>query len=111
MKFEWDENKNQLNSCKHGIRFEEAVYVFSDQFALSIPDDEHSEGEERWLLLGKNLNERLLLVVHTLRRNDVIRIIFARKATANEAKTYMKRIVKLKMNTISLLLIARHHSV
>jgi uncharacterized protein len=92
MKFEWDENKNQLNIRKHGISFYDAAYVFSDPFALSMPDDEHSETEERWLLLGKNLNERLLLIVHTLRHDDIIRIISARKATVNEATTYMKRL-------------------
>ena len=94
MKFEWDENKNLLNIRKHGISFYDAAYVFSDPFALSIPDDEHSETEERWLILGKNLNQRLLLVVHTLRHNNIIRIISARKATANEATTYMKRLTK-----------------
>ena len=52
MKFTWDENKNQLNIRKHGIDFGDAAYVFADSFALSIPDDEHSETEERWLLLG-----------------------------------------------------------
>jgi uncharacterized protein len=94
MKFEWDENKNQLNIRKHGISFYEAAYVFSDPFALSIADNDHSETEDRWLLLGKNLNERLLLVVHTLRHDDIIRIISARKATANETKTYTKRLSK-----------------
>jgi uncharacterized protein len=60
MKFEWDENKNQLNIRKHGIDFADAAYVFSDPFALNLPDDQHSETEERWILLGKNLNERVL---------------------------------------------------
>jgi uncharacterized protein len=94
MKFEWDEDKNRFNIQKHGIDFADAAYVFSDPFALSIPDDEHSESEERWLLLGKNLNERLLLVVHTYRYEDVIRIISARKATATETATYVKRLTK-----------------
>jgi uncharacterized protein len=94
MKFEWDESKNQLNIRKHGIDFAEAVYVFSDPFALSIPDDDHSADEERWVLLGKDLNERLLLVVHTYRYDDVIRIISARKATATETTTYVKRLTK-----------------
>jgi len=94
MKFEWDENKNQLNIRKHGVDFADAAYVFSDPFALSIPDDEHSASEERWLLLGKNLNERVLLVVHTYRYDDVIRIISARKATATETATYVKRLSK-----------------
>jgi uncharacterized protein len=52
MKFEWDENKNQINIRKHGIDFHDDAYVFSDPFALNLPDDEHSEMEERWLLLG-----------------------------------------------------------
>ncbi len=94
MKFEWDENKNQLNIRKHGINFRDAAYVFSDPFALNIPDDEHSNNEERWLLLGQNLNEQVLLVVHTFRCGDVIRIISARKATANEKATYLKRLRK-----------------
>ncbi len=54
MKFEWDENKNQINIRKHGVDFCPAVYVFADPYALSIPDDEHSENEKRWLLLGKS---------------------------------------------------------
>ncbi len=90
MKFTWDENKNQLNIRKHGINFCDAAYVFSDPFALSIPDDGHSETEERWLLLGKSLNEQMLLVVH----DDVVRIISARKATATETAIYMKRLTK-----------------
>lgn len=94
MRFEWDENKNQLNLRKHGVDFRDAAYVFSDPFALSIPDDEHSETEERWLLLGKNLNERVLLVVHTFLYNDGVRIISARKATTTETATYVKRLTK-----------------
>jgi uncharacterized DUF497 family protein len=94
MRFEWDENKNQANIRKHGIDFREAVYVFSDPHALSIPDDDHSDDEERWVLLGKNLNERILLVVHTYRRDDLIRVISARKATPNEQSTYLKRVRK-----------------
>jgi len=53
MKFEWDENKNQINIRKHGIDFHDAAYVFSDPFALSIPDDEHSEMEERLAFIGE----------------------------------------------------------
>ncbi|OHX37713.1 hypothetical protein BJL95_07890 [Methylomonas sp. LWB] len=91
MKFEWDENKNQNNIRKHGVDFRQAVYVFADPFALSMPDNEHSDDEERWLLLGKNLNEQILLVVHTFRYDDMIRIISARKATQNEKATYTRR--------------------
>jgi uncharacterized protein len=92
MRFEWDEHKNQTNIAKHGIDFRQAVYVFSDPFALSIPDDEHSEDEERWVLLGNSLNEQILLVVHTFRKDDVIRIISARKATTNEQQNYHRRL-------------------
>jgi uncharacterized DUF497 family protein len=94
MKFEWDESKNQFNIRKHGINFVNATYVFSDPFALSIPDNEHSEDEERWLLLGQSLNKSVLLVVHTFRYDEAIRIISARKATTNETATYLKRLTK-----------------
>lgn len=94
MKFTWDENKNQLSIRKHGIDFAGAAYVFADPFALSIPDDEHSETEDRWLLLGKSLSEQMLLVVHTFRYDDVVRIISARKATSTEIAAYMKRLTK-----------------
>ena len=53
MKFTWDENKNQLNIRKHGIDFGDAAYVFSDPFALSIPDDEHSETEKTLAFIGQ----------------------------------------------------------
>jgi len=94
MRFEWDETKNQANIRKHGIDFRQAAYVFSDPFALSIPDDEYSENEERWLLLGKSLSEQILLVVHTIRHDDAIRLISARKATNSEKTTYLKRAMK-----------------
>jgi len=56
MKFEWDRKKENINIQKHGISFEQASYVFSDPFALNRYDEEHSEDEERWILLGKSLN-------------------------------------------------------
>jgi uncharacterized DUF497 family protein len=70
MKFEWDENKNQLNIRKHGISFYDAAYVFSDPFALSIPDDYHSETE---YLNEKCLNkqENLQILVNDLLRKDI----------------------------------------
>lgn len=94
MKFEWDENKNQANIKKHGINFADAVYVFSDLFALNIPDDEHSDIEERWILLGKSLQMSVLLIVHTYREGDSIRIISARKSTKNEQRIYEMRCQK-----------------
>ncbi|KJV07006.1 BrnT family toxin [Methylocucumis oryzae] len=94
MKFEWDESKNQTNIRKHGVDFRDAVYVFADPFALNLLDDDHSADEERWLLLGVNLREQTLLVVHTYRTDEIIRIISARKATHNEKATYLKRVKK-----------------
>jgi uncharacterized DUF497 family protein len=92
MKFEWDENKNKLNIKKHGISFADACYVFADTFALSIPDNEHSDSEERWLLLGKSvMSSKILLVVHTIKIGDIIRIISARKATKQEEQAYFAR--------------------
>jgi len=94
MKFEWDKNKEKINIKKHGVTFEQASYVFSDKFALNRFDDEHSDEEDRWVILGKVLNETLLLVVHTFRDTDgieFVRIISARKATKLENKTYQQR--------------------
>lgn len=97
MKFEWDRKKEKTNIQKHGVSFEQASYVFSDPFALNKYDESHSQDEERWILLGKSLNEVVLVVVHTFRDNDgveSVRIISARKATKQEQKTYRKRVPK-----------------
>jgi uncharacterized DUF497 family protein len=94
MKFEWDPRKEKINIKKHKVSFEEAAYVFSDKHALSLFDSEHSEDEERWVLLGKSLKAMMLVVVHTFREKDgteVVRIISARKATKNEQNAYEKR--------------------
>jgi uncharacterized DUF497 family protein len=87
MKFEWDRKKENINIKKHGVSFEQASYVFADPFALNRYDEEHSEDEERWILLGKSLNQTILLVAHTFRDNDgkeFVRIISARRATKRE---------------------------
>ena len=97
MKFEWDTAKEKSNIKKHKVSFEQAAYVFSDIHSLSRYDDEHSEDEERWILLGKSINEIILLVVHTFRDKDdveIVRIISARHATKNEEKTYNERCQK-----------------
>ena len=92
IKFEWDEKKAQSNIHKHGISFEEAMSVFYDERAIEFFDDEHSEWEERFLLLGLSQKMNLLLICHCYREsNGTIRIISARKATKNEAKYYEKR--------------------
>ena len=87
--FEWDKNKNEINKIKHKISFEEAKTVFYDDEALVIDDPEHSETEERFIILGMSFKANLLVVCHCYRENDeVIRIISARKATNNERKWY-----------------------
>ncbi len=89
IRFEWDENKNTINKRKHRISFEEAQTVFYDAEALVIPDPEHSQDEERFIILGMSRQAKLLVVCHCYRASEtVIRIISARKATRNEAGQY-----------------------
>ena len=91
IRFEWDENKNQINKVKHGIDFNEAKTVFYDDNAIMFDDPEHSMEEERFLLLGISEYENLCIVSHCYRGKDnIIRIISARKATKNETKTYVR---------------------
>ena len=79
--FEWDENKNKRNQKKHGISFEEAKTVFYDEDAIQFFDDDHSESEERFIMLGFSDHARMLIVCHCTRENDsIIRIISARKS-------------------------------
>jgi uncharacterized DUF497 family protein len=85
----WDENKNKLNQKKHKVSFEEAKTVFIDDTAQMIYDPDHSQDEERFILLGISMNARILIVCHFYRKNDgIIRIISARKATKKEEKQY-----------------------
>ena len=87
--FEWDENKNQINIRKHGVSFEEAKTVFYDEEALLIDDPEHSEEEDRFIILGFSRNANMLVVCHCYRESDTkIRIISARKATKAERLYY-----------------------
>lgn len=86
--FEWDHRKAAANLKKHGIAFEEAQSVFFDDRARLIDDPDHSEAEDRFVLLGLSSSLRLLLVCHCYRQEGVIRIISARKATARESKHY-----------------------
>ncbi|MBN2701117.1 MAG: BrnT family toxin [Methylothermaceae bacterium] len=85
MRFEWDESKRKTNFRKHGIDFADAVAVFYDPMAISIEDTDHSE--ERFLTLGMDAFNRILVVTYTY-REDVIRIISARKAEPLERKQY-----------------------
>ena len=89
LRFEWDARKATLNANKHGVSFEEAQSVFSDDQARLIDDPEHSDDEERFVLLGLSSSLRLLVVVHCYRaEGNVIRIISARKATREEQRFY-----------------------
>ena len=87
--FEWDQRKAAANEKKHGVSFEEAKSVFSDERAKLIDDPDHSEEEDRFILLGLSSTLRVLVVCHCYREEgNVIRIISARKATAKESKFY-----------------------
>ena len=88
-RFEWDEAKNRANRRKHGIGFEEARSAFLDEYARVTPDSEHSDDEERFVLLGLSTALRLLVVCHCYRESEeIIRLISARKATRQEADQY-----------------------
>ena len=90
LRFDWDESKAAANAKKHGISFEEAKSVFLDERAKLINDPDHSEDEERFVLLGISSTLRLLVVCHCYRDiGNVIRIISARKANASESKFYL----------------------
>ena len=87
--FTWDERKDKANKKKHGISFEEAKTVFFDDNALEYFDPDHSDDEDRFLLLGNSFQLRILVVCHCFRKSESeIRIISARKATKKEKKTY-----------------------
>jgi uncharacterized DUF497 family protein len=85
--FEWDANKAQANLAKHKVSFETATTVFGDPRSVTIPDPAHSQGENRFIILGRSYDEKLLVVVHT-ERGDNIRIISARPASRRERKQY-----------------------
>ena len=90
--FEWDEAKKRLNVRKHGVSFEEAQTVFFDENALEFPDPDHSDEEDRFLLLGRSFRLRVLVVCHCMRQSEsVIRIVSARRATAKERQVYIRR--------------------
>ena len=90
--FEWDPAKEKANFNKHGVHFEQAAQVFRDPLALTIPDEEHSEIEMRWITLGTDASGRHVLVVHTfIQVNEElgrIRLISARRPTKAEIHAY-----------------------
>lgn len=89
LRIEWDAAKARANEAKHGVTFEEAGTVFLDERALLIADPDHSDQEDRFVILGLSSSLRMLVVCHCYRDSGrVIRIISARKATKSESKTY-----------------------
>jgi uncharacterized protein len=89
LNFEWDERKAAANAKKHGVTFDEAKSVFVDERAKLIDDPDHSDEEDRFVLLGLSGALRMLLVCDCYRVDDhVIRIISARKANPKESKSY-----------------------
>lgn len=91
LRFEWEPRKASINVKKHGISFEEGKSVFYDENAKLISDPDHSEDEDRFILLGVSHSLRVILVCHCYRSEDnVVRIISARKATPKESKAYQR---------------------
>ncbi len=89
LEFEWDPRKNRANLRKHRVAFEEARSVFFDEDALVASDPDHSDEEDRFLIIGFSIRARMLLVCFCERRGGhVIRIISARKATRKEQYQY-----------------------
>lgn len=92
IKIEWDESKNVINKRKHGISFQEASTVFSDENALLLKDPDHSLEEERFILLGLSSSINILVVCHCYRSKDeIIRLVSARKANKSERNQYINR--------------------
>lgn len=92
IRFEWDERKSRTNESKHGVSFSEAQSVFYDENALLIPDPDHSQDEDRFVLLGVSAAAHVLVVCHCYRESDeIIRIISARRANRTEQASYRRR--------------------
>ena len=89
IRFDWDETKNTANIKKHGVSFEEAQTIFLDEKAIRYFDPDHSQDEDRFIMLGMSFKLRVLVVCHCYRSSDsIIRIISARRATKKESQTY-----------------------
>jgi uncharacterized DUF497 family protein len=89
MEFDWDKNKAERNLSKHEVSFEEAKTVFDDPLYVDFYDPDHSEDEDRYLLVGQSSQGRLLIVSYT-ERGDLIRLISAREVTKTERETYQQ---------------------
>jgi uncharacterized DUF497 family protein len=92
LRFEWDPKKNRENRRRHKVSFEEAETAFADEHGLLTADPDHSAQEERFIPLGLSATLRLLVVCHTYReREELIRLISARKANRSERAQYGRR--------------------
>jgi uncharacterized DUF497 family protein len=87
IRFEWDLEKAEANARRHGVSFMEALTVFGDPLSLTVADPSHSEREERLLLLGRSVSDRLLVVTH-VERGSAVRVIGARLASRRERRMY-----------------------
>ena len=94
MDFYWDDLKDSANKKKHGVSFAEAATAFQNPDAIELFDDDHSEKEERWILVGHSAKNRILLVVFVEKSDDAIRIISARKAQKSEINQYYSKVKK-----------------
>ena len=91
LEFEWDESKNRSNQKKHGVSFNEAKTVFIDEFGRLIPDPDHSNDEDRFILLGMSFKLKTLVICHCFRQEEkIVRIISARKADKDEEQVYWR---------------------
>jgi len=90
MKFEWNPQKAKSNLRKHGVSFEEALTVFKDTLAFIFDDLEHSQAEQREIIIGTSTLGRIVLVCFVERSEDTLRIFSARRATKNEINDYEK---------------------
>lgn len=92
LKFEWNIEKDKLNTNKHGVSFNEAKSVFYDEYAIQFYDPEHSESEDRFILLGSSFKLNTLVICHCFKQEEtIIRIISARKADKDEAQAYWSK--------------------
>lgn len=90
--FDWNDRKAEANLRKHGVSFVEASTVFEDDAALFMADPDHSQSEDRFLILGASVRSRILIVAHCYRSEEgIIRIISARKASARQRAEYERR--------------------
>lgn len=87
MEFEWDPKKNEANIRKHGVAFSEAATVFSDVLSITVPDPDHSQEENRYIIIGMSGQSRLLMVAH-MERGGCILIISTRDLTRSEKRSY-----------------------